>query len=104
MKKLFYYTPIALTIILTGCAHISSTQTSRTFDTNGKIQSEKTTHAFAISFFDSNDAIAKYHADQTGTNQSTYVGGLTESATGTNAVALGQSLITAGISVLSKAP
>ena len=88
--------------LLTGCAALNTTQTNVTYSTNGVPQSSVTTKASAFSLFDSNNQVLKYHASQNTTNgQSVYVGGLDQSSSGTNAVAVLQ-LVTQLVGAASK--
>jgi len=84
MKRLI---ALALLVASSGCAHFSTLQTDRFYDSEtGKLASEKTTHASSYTFFDSKSALTAFKASQTDKTQGASVGTLAQEAYGTNAV------------------
>ena len=78
---------VLLIAVLTGCAHFSTLQTDRFYDSEtGKLAGEKTTRAASYTFFDSKSALTAFKASQTDKTQGASVGGLAQEAYGTNAV------------------
>lgn len=82
MKRII---PSIALIAITGCAFVHSTTkvTPNPANTN---QLVSVTHVTAYALFDANSSMAKF-ANRAGTNNGTFIGGLNESASGTNAVA-----------------
>ena len=84
MKKFLYLIPA----ILMGCARFSTTQTDTRENTKTGEKTSITTHASALTFFDSRSTLANFKAAQTEKSQGASVGTLTQDAAGTNATAL----------------
>lgn len=94
MKKL---TPFLSLILLVGCAHFSSTQVKTEKD-----GSVTTSHQVVTTFFDAKSDISKLRASTTDKTQGLTVGGINEEASGTNANALAESVVSAAVSAAVK--
>lgn len=94
MKKYLTTLAIVLTLAVTSCAHMRSNQTkTTTYDTNNvPIITEVTTFT-GYTLFDAENSLTKFAANQTGTNQSTYFGGLNQNSSSSNLVAIAQILL-----------
>jgi hypothetical protein len=87
-----------LGIFLAGCASFTTTQTDvSSYDEQGKQTRTVTTRAQATTFFEGRSALASFKATQTDKTQSASVGGLNQEATGSNAVALAERIISAAV-------
>ena len=102
MKKLIVLTTCTL---LCGCARFGTNQVQYdTFNTNGEIVSRRTeTTASSFTFFDSKSALATFKASQSDKTQSATVGGLTQEASGSNAVNMVDAVVQAAVSAAVKA-
>lgn len=86
MKKL-----ILLSVLLTGCAHFTTTQTDVTYDATQKPTRSVTTRATAYTFFEGTSKLANFKAVQTDKSQTASVGDLSQQTSATNtATALGE--------------
>ena len=78
---------IAAVLALTaGCAQFSTQQTDTSYGTNGLPIRAITTKVFVTDFLDSNSTLTKSKTINTDKSQSAELGGLNQSATGTNVV------------------
>ncbi len=83
MKKI-----LALTL-LTGCARFSTVQTDiSSTDSYGQPTRTITTKASSYAIFEANSKLSQWKATQTDKSQGASVGGLEQSASATNAVAI----------------
>ena len=73
-------------LVLTGCAHFTTTQTDIRYDENGKIATAVTTRATASTLFEAESALANFKATQTDKTQSASVGQLNQSSSATNSI------------------
>lgn len=77
-----------LVLALTGCARFGTKQTDLSYDpATGKPLRTITTRASSYTFFSANSRLATWKAAQTDKSQGATVGGLEQSATGTNVAA-----------------
>ncbi len=85
--KTLTITAALVALATAGCAHFSTTQTDRFYDSDtGKLAGEKVTRAASFTFFDSKSALTAFKASQTDKTQGASVGSLAQEAYGTNAV------------------
>lgn len=82
-------------LLLTGCAHFTTTQTDIRYDETGKIATAVTTRASATTFCEASSALANFKATQTDKTQSASVGQLNQSSSATNSLAAVADLIRA---------
>lgn len=78
-------------LVLTSCAHFSTTQTDMSYEKGLPVR-QITTHAAATTLFDAQSQLAKFKATQSDKTQSASVGSLNESSSGTNVVAALQAI------------
>ena len=71
-------------LLLGGCASFSTTQTDKSYDTNGSPQREITTKAKAWTFWAAKSSLATWKATQTDKTQGATVGGLVQEGNTTN--------------------
>lgn len=90
MKKVILSSIFILPLV--GCAHFSSTQVKTEKD--GVIT---TSHQSVTTFFDAKSDIVKLRASTTDKTQGLTVGGINEEASGTNANALLESVVSAAV-------
>ena len=73
---------------LSGCARFGTVQTDSRYDEKGNLSTKITTRASSFTFFESQSQLANWKARQSEATQSAEVGSLTQSASGTNSVAI----------------
>ena len=84
MKRIL--TIAALLALTAGCAQFNTKQTDISYDDQGKPARAITTKVTAYTLFDANSTLVKSKALNTDKSQSAELGGLNQSATGTNVV------------------
>lgn len=94
MKRLLLLIPV----LLIGCTTFRSQQIERSSD-----GTTRTTDINAITFFDSHSDLSKLRATTTDKSQTTTIGGLDQSASGTNVVTLLDAVIGAAVQAGAKA-
>lgn len=82
----------------TGCATFTTSQTDTSYDSDtGKPTRSVATKATARTFFEAKSSLASFKASQTDKTQSATVGGLSQEATGSNAVNVVQAVTEAAV-------
>ncbi len=93
---------LILPMVFAGCAHFVTKQTDTSYDEQGNPQRSVTTTAKATTFFDAGSALTSFKASQTDKSQSATVGSLNQSSSGSNAVNLVESAVSAAVSAAVK--
>jgi len=88
MKLCLLIVIVIATSALAGCARFSTHQTDASQNPKTGETRTITTRASAYTFFSAKSELAKFKASQTDKTQSASVGALSQSADGTNAIAL----------------